>query len=117
MSSCAGWIDCIQNTCKLSIQYPVSTLLSGIQSAAVDLGFASRLQAEAAQFQIQTTTAEAQGSRRFRHISAASIERRLNHVALDLLDRGREVGSAAVPWRAVDVQSGHLPRRHARVPD
>src|SRR5438034_1185364 len=71
----------IQSRCKSSIQYPP---LSSVH-------FGPRIESEPAQFEVKTAARQAKRPRRFRNVAAGAVQRRLNHVALDLLDGRREI--------------------------
>ena len=57
------------------------------QARSARVHFSSCVEAKTPQFKVEPAPRQAKRARRFGDVAGRSIERRLNHVAFDLLDR------------------------------
>jgi hypothetical protein len=73
--------------CSMDIFYP-----SMVETEYSVYRLRSALEAKATQLQIEPAPRQTERARSLRDIATSSIERRLDHVALDLLHGGGEVG-------------------------
>src|ERR1700730_3363354 len=96
---CVGWILSIHSSRQMDTKYP-----------SVRVHLSPRIEAEAAEFQIQAPTCQAEIPGRLGDIAARPVERRLNQLALHLFhcrrevrrDRCRRAARTAGPSRQAD---------------
>src|SRR5438445_13737306 len=77
----AIWLSGIQHTFEMNSQYPLMRVRLGLG-----------IEPESADLEIQTTARQSEGPGALGNVAARPVQRGLNQVALDLLDRQCEVG-------------------------